>query len=164
MKCSSFEGGRPRPELSPCASPNKWRSADDPHIRTASLVQLTTLEGGCLGGGRNPLAVASLWRVYAERSRVQMVVWWICQQLRKPEVLSDHRGGLLLNYWWQRTLFCRGVRQAFWGCARIIMGFPSNKPFGRIQRAKTRLTQTSWVRSRRVGSCDVLTCPSAGRV
>ena len=107
---SSFEGGRPRPELSPCASPNKWRSADDPHIRTASLAQLTTLEGGCLGGGRNPLAVASLWRVYAERSRVQVVVWWTCRQLRKPEALSDHRGGLLLNYWWQRTLFCRGVR------------------------------------------------------
>ena len=54
--------------------------------------------------------------------------------------------------------WCAGVRP------RIIMGFPSNKPCGRIQRAKTRLTQTSWVRSRRVGSCDVLTCPSAGRV
>ena len=82
-------------------SPNKWRSARRPTIRTASLAQLTTLEGGCLGGGRNPLAVycgESTQSDYAFRLEGGYV-----PTVTEPEPLLDHQEGVLLRNRWQRS-------------------------------------------------------------
>ena len=85
-------GGRPRAVSCPMLSPNKWRSARRPTIRTAFLAQLTTLEGGCLGGGRNPLAVYS-GESTQECLRVQMTVWCTCRQLRSQNPFWTTRKG-----------------------------------------------------------------------